>query len=155
MSTEKRVSPAFEHAFQAQFGPDAKLNDFIPPVFREMKGEILDYDPDTQTLIARFPAESRYHNPYQVMQGGIIAAAIDNTLGPLSVLVAPPNLTREMTVKYKKTVTKEFKNVIVRGWVESIEPPYLLLAARVESEDGQLFARAKARHFILPEGSSA
>ena len=154
MSTEKSTPPAFERAFQAQFGPDANLDDFIPPVFREMKGEILDYDPESQTLTARFPAERRYHNPYQVMQGGMIAAAIDNTLGPLSVLVAPPNLTREMTLKYKKAVSGDFQFLIVKGWVESIEPPYLLLAARAESEDGQLFVRAKARHFILPEGSS-
>lgn len=154
MSGKKDTPSAFEHAFQAQFGPDAKLEDFIPPIFREMKGEILAYDPDAKSLTARFPTERRYHNPYEVMQGGIIAAAIDNTLGPLSVLVAPPNLTREMAVKYKKAVTEEFHYVIVKGWVESIEPPYLLLAARVESEDGQLFARAKAKHFILPEGSS-
>jgi len=154
MSTEKRNSSAYERAFQAQFGLDANLDDFIPPVFREMKGEILDYDPESQTLTTRFPAEDRYHNPYQVMQGGIIAAAIDNTLGPLSVLVAPPNLTREMTVKYKKAVTGEFQYVIVKGWVESLEPPFLFLAARLESDDGQLFALAKAKHFILPDGSS-
>jgi len=154
MSSEHSFPPDFERAFQAVIGLDADPDDFIPPVFREMKGEILAYDPESQTLTARFPAESRYHNPYRVMQGGMIAAAIDNTLGPLSVLVAPPNLTREMTVKYKKAVTDEFQFVVVRGWVESLEPPYLLLATRVESEDGQLFAQAKARHFILPEGSA-
>jgi acyl-coenzyme A thioesterase PaaI-like protein len=154
MSSKHSFPPAFVRAFQAQFGSDADPDVFIPPVFQEMNGQILEYDPDSHTLTARFPAESRYHNPYRVMQGGMIAAAIDNTFGPLSVLVAPPNLTREMTVKYKKAVTEEFQFVVVNGWVESLEPPYLLLAARVESEDGQLFARAKARHFILPEGSA-
>jgi acyl-coenzyme A thioesterase PaaI-like protein len=153
MSSDQPFPEAFESAFQAKFGDDANLEDFIPPVFREMKGEILAYDLDSQTLTARFPAEIRFHNPYRVMQGGMLAAAIDNTLGPLSVLVAPPNMTREITVKYKKAVSEEFKAVVVKGWVVSFDPPYLLLAARVESEDGQLFALASARHFILPDGS--
>ena len=153
MQVNKNFPETFVSAFQVKFGDGANLEDFIPPVFWEMKGEILEYDPDSQTLTARFPAETRYHNPYRVMQGGILAAAIDNTLGPLSVLVAPPNVTREMTVKYKKAVTQEFQYVIVRGWVESFAPPYLLLAARAESEDGQLFARASARHFILADGA--
>jgi acyl-coenzyme A thioesterase PaaI-like protein len=114
-----------------------------------MMGELLDYDPDTRTLTGRFPVMARYKNPYKVMQGGMIAAAMDNVLGPLSVLVAPANLTREMIIKYKKPVSEEFAYIVIKAWVEKLEPPYLWLAARVESEDGVLFARAKARHFIL------
>jgi len=32
----------------------------------------------------------------------MVAAAADNTLGPLSVLVAPPNLTRRMEITYAR-----------------------------------------------------
>jgi len=34
------------------------------------------------------------------MQGGMIAAAVDNTIGPLSFLVAAPNVTRRLEMKY-------------------------------------------------------
>lgn len=151
MTNNKPFPPKFEQAFRERFGPDTNLVDMVPSVFKEMAGELLDYDPLSRTLIGRFPVMARYQNPYKVMQGGMIAAAIDNVMGPLSVLVASPNLTREMTVKYKKAVSEEFSFVVVKAWVEKIEPPYLWLAARVESEDGVLFARAKARHFILDQ----
>ncbi len=146
-----RYPPEFEQVLRQRFGADLRIEDFIPPVFIEMQGEILDYDPEERTLTARFPNEVRYQNPHAVMQGGIIAAAIDNAIGPLSFLSAPINLTREMTVKYKKAITEDFSYVVVKARVEKIDPPYLYLTARAESEDGLLFALAKAKHFILPE----
>jgi len=73
---------------------------FPPPVFALMKGEFVELDLDAGLLSARFPVLESYLNPYGSMQGGMIAAAVDNTLGPLSVLVAPPNVTRRLEVKY-------------------------------------------------------
>ena len=64
-----------------------------PPVFIEMQGEIIAFNLEKQTLEARYPVQKRYQNPYRAMQGGMIGAAVDNTLGPLSLLVAPPNVT--------------------------------------------------------------
>ena len=151
MAENRTYPPEFEQAFRERFGTDVNLEDTVPPVFKDMMGELLDYDPVTRTLKGRFPVMTRYQNPYEVMQGGMIAAAMDNVLGPLSVLVAPANLTREITVKYKKPVSEEFAFIVVKAWVEKLELPYLWLAARAESEDGLLFARAEARHFILEQ----
>jgi len=49
-----------------------------------MKGEVIDYDMEHETLTNRFPVLAEHLNPYGNIQGGIIAAAIDNTIGPLS-----------------------------------------------------------------------
>jgi len=76
-----------------------------PPVFEMMEGEFLFYDHVAGTLLTRFPINRGYLNPYGTMQGGMIAAAVDNTLGPLSVLVAPPNVTRRLEMKYSRAVT--------------------------------------------------
>ena len=66
-----------------------------PPVFTSMQGEFVDFDLEEGILVTRFPVRQDYLNPYGAMQGGMVAAAVDNTLGPLSMLVAPPNVTRK------------------------------------------------------------
>lgn len=76
---------------RAKLPDDADIE--IPPkVFTDMGGALIRYD-DGEALTARFPVRERYQNPMQYMQGGMIVAAIDNTLGPLSYLVAPPSVT--------------------------------------------------------------
>ena len=123
----------------------------VPPVFREMKGQIIAYDLEAGTLTCRFPVETRYQNPYGTMQGGMIAAAVDNTFGPLSVLVAPPNVTRQLEIRYKRPITAEHKYITITATIHSREHPYLVLRAQVRTDSGELAATAKARHFILPK----
>ena len=69
-----------------------------PPVFLAMEGEFVDFDEVEGWLETRFSIKASYRNPYHTMQGGMIAAAIDNTLGPLSMLVASPNVTRTLDI---------------------------------------------------------
>jgi acyl-coenzyme A thioesterase PaaI-like protein len=58
-------------------------SDFLgpPPVFESMQGEFLEFDEKDKVLKARFPILDTYLNPYGSMQGGMIAAAVDNVLG--------------------------------------------------------------------------
>ena len=51
---------------------------FPPPIFAAMKGEFLKFDQDAGYLAAQFPVLENYLNPYGSMQGGMIAAAVDN-----------------------------------------------------------------------------
>ena len=87
-----------------------------PPIFTDMDGQFLAFDPVARQLTARFPFKARYQNPMGYMQGGMIAAAIDNTIGPLSFMVAPPNVTKSMTVTYLRPITTaiQFITVIAR-----------------------------------------
>ena len=80
-----------------------------PPVFVSMQAEVVAFDPEEASLTVRFPVLEKDLNPYHTMQGGMIAAAIDNTLGPLSMLVAPPNVTRQLEVTYSRPITLELK----------------------------------------------
>jgi len=52
-----------------------------------MEGEFIDLV-EGISLTARFPNKDRYMNPMGFMQGGIITAAIDNTVSPLSYMLA-------------------------------------------------------------------
>jgi len=120
-----------------------------PPVFEFMQGEFIQFDPEAKLLTARFPVLESYLNPYKAVQGGIVAAAIDNTLGPLSVLIAPPNMTRTMDLTYSKPVTIDMMWITVHGRFIQQEGQRLTLFAEVRSPDGTRLARAKAVHWII------
>jgi acyl-coenzyme A thioesterase PaaI-like protein len=119
-----------------------------PPVFALMKGEFVELDLDAGTLSAQFPVLGSYLNPYGSMQGGMIAAAVDNTLGPLSVLVAPPNVTRQLEVKYSRPVTLEMGYIVVDAELLERRDRWLYFRATVRSQEGVRLARAKATHWI-------
>ena len=119
-----------------------------PPIFNLMKGELIEYDIERGYLKAGFPVLEAYLNSFGIMQGGMIAAAIDNTLGPLSMLVAPPNFTRELEIKYKRTVTLETGYLIVTGEFHEQRKRQLFFTASVVNHSGIELATAKSVHWI-------
>jgi acyl-coenzyme A thioesterase PaaI-like protein len=137
-----------EH-FRERYGD--RIDDFLvpPPSFLLMDGEFVALDLETKILAARFPVDERYLNPYGAMQGGLVAAAVDNTLGPLSMLVAPPNVTRRLEMKYSRAVRLEMGSLEVRAEFVSREGRWLEFRADARSLDGELLARAKASHWIV------
>jgi acyl-coenzyme A thioesterase PaaI-like protein len=124
---------------------------FPPPVFAAMQGEFLEIDLEIGTLTVKFPVLESYLNPYGTMQGGMIAAAVDNTLGPLSVLVAPPNVTRRLEMAYSKPVTPDLGQIIVTGRLLEQKGRWLFFRADVYDSDANRLARAKAVHWIIEE----
>lgn len=122
-----------------------------PPVFVAMHGEFLAFDRDGESLVTRFPVLERYLNPYGAMQGGMVAAAVDNTLGPLSMLVAPPNVTRRLEMKYSRAITTDLEFITVRAKLVNREGRWLTFSAEVRDQEGMLLARARAAHWILDE----
>ena len=122
-----------------------------PPVFRAMQGEFLAFDAEDGWLTARFPVLEEYLNPYGSMQGGMVAAAVDNTLGPLSMLVAPPNVTRRLEMKYSRPITTDLEFIIVTGKLVERKGRWLTFSAKVEDQEEMLLARARAVHWIVDE----
>jgi acyl-coenzyme A thioesterase PaaI-like protein len=139
---------------QARLGD--RIDEFIlpPPVIEFMQAELLEFDPGLARLRMRFPVLEDYLNPYGVMQGGLVAAAVDNTLGPLSMLVAPPNVTRTLDMKYSRSITPELGSIIVDGRLVERQDRRLKFSADVRDQDGQLLARARAVHWILEDESA-
>ena len=128
-----------------------RIDEFIlpPPVFDFMRGELLEFDPDSAYLKVRFPVLEDYLNPYGVMQGGLVAAAADNTLGPLSMLVAPPNVTRHLEMKFSHPVTPEMEYIIVTARLREQDGRRLKFTAEIRDQGGKLLARARALHWII------
>lgn len=128
-----------------------KLKDytFPPPVFAMMQGEYVELDIEAGMFTARFPVLKEYMNPYGAMQGGMVAAAVDNALGPLSVLVAPPNVTRTLEMTYSRAVMPEMEYILVEARLVERKGRKLIFSVEVFSPDGDRLARAKAVHFIF------
>ena len=122
-----------------------------PPVFVTMQGEFIGFDRANKILKARFPVLTEQLNPYGSMQGGMIAAAIDNTLGPLSMLVAPPNFTRRLEIKYRRPITPGLKYITVIGKFIEQKKRQLFFRASVVDDEGNELASGKAVHWILDE----
>jgi len=138
-----------DELFEARHGE--LTADFLlpPPSFVIMQAEIAAFDPDNGILTVRFPVLEQFCNPYGSMQGGMIAAAVDNTLGPLSMLVARPNVTRRLEMKYSKPITPDLGTIIVTGKLLEEHKRQLTFSAEVRSLEGLLLARAKAWHWIV------
>ena len=99
--------------------------------------------------MARFPVMEEHLNPYGTMQGGMVAAAIDNTLGPLSMLVAAPNVTRRLQVKYSRPVMADVGHIVVTAKFTGRQGRELAFRAEVRDPAGVLLARARASHWII------
>ncbi|NOR51121.1 MAG: PaaI family thioesterase [Gammaproteobacteria bacterium] len=141
----KEIIPLLEEKLK---GRDDEI-DFPPPVFDAMKGEVIEYDIDKESITNRFPVLKEHLNPYGNMQGGIIAAAIDNTIGPLSLIVSPPNFTRYMEVKYGKVVSPDLGYIYVTARFVEQKRRQLFFEAVVKNGDGEKLASAKATHWVI------
>lgn len=141
----KKLLPLLESQLQ---GRTDEIN-FPPPVFDAMKGEIVAFDIEKESLTNKFPVLMEHLNPYGNMQGGIISAAIDNTIGPLSLLVSPPNFTRYMKVKYGKVVSPELGYIYVTAKFTGKKKRQLFFEAIVQDSDENKLASAKSIHWVI------
>ncbi len=120
-----------------------------PPSFTFMQCEVIAYDEDAHILVVKIPVLEDWLNPYSSMQGGIINAAIDNAIGPLSLLVAPANITRHMESKFLRSITLETDFILVKASLSEMKKRRLSFEVSVEDEKGDVFVHAKVVNFIL------
>ena len=114
-----------------------------PKIFIDMQGEFIEFVENIK-LVARFPNMERYMNPFGFMQGGILVAAMDNTISPLSYVSAPPNITKEITTEFKRPVKQDEKYIDVVATIAEKASSYILLQAEVLNERGKLVAKCLA-----------
>jgi len=120
-----------------------------PPCLTDMEGEPVEYE-DGQRLVMRFPVLPRYRNPLGFMQGGFIAAALDNTLGPFSYLIAPPSVTSHMSLDYLRPVTAQDDHILCIASVRQRTRKTLYLAGEALGADGKVRAIAQVVCQVLP-----
>ncbi len=69
----------FWQAFEKNFSP--------PATYQLLGAQLLAFDPHQKSLTARFTATSKMLNPAGNIQGGLLAAFMDDTMGPLGVIM--------------------------------------------------------------------
>ncbi|UCD99037.1 MAG: PaaI family thioesterase [Chloroflexota bacterium] len=137
--------------FKQQLGQDTSRYSLPPPVFELMKGEFIEIDLAAGWIRCRFENLDIFQNPFGVMQGGMVATAVDNTLGPLSMLVAPANVTRRLEMKYSLPVTEDVEHLYVEARLKARHGRKLYFNAEVRDQRGRLLARGQAFHWIIAE----
>lgn len=120
-----------------------------PPVFISMSAEFIKIDQENSLIEVKFPVPESSLNPFGSMQGGIIAAAVDNAVGPLSMLVAPINFTRDMSLKYRRPVSKNFEYIIVKATLTEKKGRRLFFSAEVMDPERNLLVSAKLMNWIV------
>jgi uncharacterized protein (TIGR00369 family) len=120
-----------------------------PPVFSDMGAEVVSFDEEGKALTIRFPVLERFQNPLGLMQGGVIVAAIDNTFGPLSYLVAPPSVTTQLNTTFIQSVPPDTAHIEVTARVDEHTRRFLYLSAKVNNPAGEILAIAQASFMIL------
>jgi uncharacterized protein (TIGR00369 family) len=123
--------------------PDEIRKRLPPPCLLDMRAEPVEYI-DGERLVMRFPVLERYQNPFGYMQGGFVLAALDNTLGPFSFLIAPPSVTQQITINYVRPVTPDQAHLTCIATVLERTRRTLYLTGRAMGDDGRLFAIAQA-----------
>jgi acyl-coenzyme A thioesterase PaaI-like protein len=114
-----------------------------PPCLMEMQGEPIDWN-DGVSLTMRFPVLERWQNPLGYMQGGFIAAALDNTLGPFSYLIAPPSVTSQFNLSYLRPVGPSSSWLTCIATLVERTSKTLYLAGEAQTDDGKTAARCHA-----------
>ncbi|MFZ2313783.1 MAG: PaaI family thioesterase [Methylobacter sp.] len=130
--------------------PSGTVMELPPKVFIDMEGEFIDFV-EGETLTVRFPNKERYMNPLGFMQGGIIVAAIDNTIGPLSYMLAQPNITKEINTTFKRPITQSDRYIDVTASMIQKTSTHIVLQAEVRNEKGKLAATGIANCVFIKE----
>lgn len=110
-----------------------------PKIFNEMEGELIEYV-DGQSLTAKFPVKECYSNPFGFMQGGMVVAAIDNTLAPFSYLISPASITNNIDTTFVRPVKMAFEFIFVTAFLIGKTPMQIHLRAEVKNSTGKLLA---------------
>jgi len=128
-----------------------KLHEFKlpPPSFEVMKCEILEFNAKKKFIVVKMPVLELWLNPYGTMQGGLIVGAIDNAVGPLSLLVAPKNMTRSIESKLLKPIIKEMEFIYVTATLVEQKKRRLIFDALVQDEEKNIYAKARLTNWIL------
>jgi len=121
----------------------------VPPAcMLDMHGEPLEYEEGVR-LSVRFPVLSRYANPMGHMQGGYIVAALDNTLGPFSYLIAPPSVTGTLNAQYLRPVAADTAFIICTARLLERTRGTLYLLGEARNPEGKIVALCQATCQIL------
>jgi uncharacterized protein (TIGR00369 family) len=117
----------------------------LPPVASLLGWQLEEVDPDAGTITVKFDARREFTNPLGTIQGGILAAMLDDTMGPALIATLAAGTfapTLEMKVSYFAPATVGF--LWGHGRVIHTGHTTAFVEADLVDAGGNLIARASA-----------
>jgi uncharacterized protein (TIGR00369 family) len=117
----------------------------LPPAAVLLGWELVSVDPDAGTIEVAFAAGDQFLNPAGVVQGGFVAAMLDDTLGPALVATLGPGQfapTTDLHVQFLRPARPG--RLTGRGRVVRRGRDVAFLAGELVDESGQIVAVATA-----------
>ena len=124
-----------------------------PPAAETLGWELIAEDPNAGTIEIAFHPGQALLNPHGTVQGGFVAAMLDDTMGPALVSMTdgaciPSSL--DMNVSFLRPVKPE--RVIGKGRVVKLGKSLAFLEAELFDEAGELLARATSTARVMRTG---
>jgi uncharacterized protein (TIGR00369 family) len=117
----------------------------LPPSAVLLGWELLSIDPDAGTIEVAFAATEQFLNPAGVIQGGFVAAMLDDTMGPALVATLDPGQfapTSDLHVQFLRPVKPG--RLSGRGRVVRRGKDVAFLAGELADDAGEILAVATA-----------
>lgn len=114
-----------------------------PPCLLDMQADPVAFE-EGQSLSIRFPVLDRYRNPLGHMQGGFLAAALDNTIGPFSYLIAPPSVTTQLNISYLRPIDARQDSILCVARLTARTRRQLHIAGEVRDAEGKIAVLAQS-----------
>jgi uncharacterized protein (TIGR00369 family) len=121
-----------------------------PPAAVTLGFKLLEIDPSRGTIRVQFEGKREFLNPMGVVQGGFVAAMLDDTLGPALVCTLPPGHfapTIELKVNFIKPAPLGV--LIGEGRLVARGGTIAFLAGELRTAAGDLVATATATARIV------
>jgi len=122
-----------------------------PPCATLLGWTLLEHDPDQGWVKLAFEAKREFLNPAGFVQGGILTAMLDDTMGPALLLMTGGRLyttTIEMSVSFLGPAKPG--RLISEGRVVQLGKTIAFLEAQIGDCDGNRIARATASARLVP-----
>ena len=116
-----------------------------PPAAVLLGWKLVSVDPDAGTIEVAFTATEGFLNPAGVVQGGLLAAMLDDTLGPALVATLDPTEwapTTDLHVQFLAPASPG--RLVGRGRVVRRGSTVAFLAGELVADDGTVVATAVA-----------
>ena len=127
------------------------LDDFtMPPCARLLGWRLLEARPEEGWIKLGFEGKPEFCNPAGFIQGGLLSAMLDDTMGPAVLVMSEGRLyttTISMTVNFLAPAKPGL--IIAEAKVTQLGKTIAFVAGKLTAEDGTLLATASATERLL------
>jgi uncharacterized protein (TIGR00369 family) len=127
------------------------LDDFtMPPCARLLGWRLLEARPEEGWIKLGFEGKADFCNPAGFIQGGLLSAMLDDTMGPAVLVMSEGRLyttTISMTVNFLAPAKPGL--IIAEAKVTQLGKTIAFVAGKLTAEDGTLLATASATERLL------